>query len=111
MTKQEAFTIAFFRIHFSSSFAKVGQIASAIWGLDGARELSGRPKESGLQIIGQGLVIQMEDALGLDRCESDDMEMKEGYCGKCRHVQFYLSHPSKDPTECGECGEMGVNTH
>lgn len=105
MTLSEARTIAALRIHFGCSFSKLAGVARAIWGESGCLRMTGMNHPYGAP-LGQDLVVVMEDALGLDRCESDNMIFNEQICLKCHHTQWYLSYPGDTAKECSNCGEM-----
>lgn len=104
MTKQEACALAFLRVRHNYSFALLSQAARAIWGSGWVDARSQRKGDD--QIKGQGLVIAMEDTLGLETCESDDCSLDQCHCKSCQKTDFYLTSKNDGPKQCFHCGEM-----
>jgi len=100
MGPAEANMIAMWRCHFGCSFNKIELMAKAVWGRECARFMAGKT-----HTIGQGLVVEMENILGLKRCESDDMELLEQICTSCNHIQMAITYATDTPKECSECGK------
>lgn len=98
--------LAFLRIKEGYSFGLIGQAARSIWGLDWIEKNSRR--KGGDQIHGQGLIMEMEDVLGMERCESDDMILAECHCHECRRTDFYITPRADISRECAWCGSERV---
>ena len=105
MTKPEAIMLAFLRMRHGYSFGLLCQSARAIWGEEWvAANCNGR--KGGDQIRGQGILIVMEDTLGLETCESDKMTLAQCHCQNCRETDFYITPPEDVPKQCGHCGSQ-----
>jgi len=97
----EANMIAMWRCHFGCSFNKIELMAKTVWGRECARYMAGDT-----HTIGHGLVTEMENVLGLNRTESDDMKLLQQVCIDCNHIQMAITYESDTPKECSECGKM-----
>lgn len=56
--------------------------------------------------IGVGLVMKMEDTLGIPRADSDRMVMEELLCMSCQRTQWSLCYETDTTKECAHCGKM-----
>ena len=105
MTKPEAIMLAFLRMRHGYSFGLLCQSARAIWGEEWvAANCNGR--KGGDQIRGQGILIVMEDTLGLETCESDEMTLAQCHCQKCLKTDFYITPPEDVAKQCAHCGNQ-----
>jgi len=101
ITETEARTVALLRMHFGCTFSKLAICCEALWDSKRCKEITGYGYGAPM---GQGMVVAMEDHLGLERCESDGMNMGEQRCASCNRYQMAISPASDTPKECGHCG-------
>ena len=94
-----------FRCHFGCSFSKIGLLFESAFG-GALGETFDITETTCRQRTGQIIVKWAERVLGLKPTESDEMEMYEGICQKCRGTAMYLSYTHDVPKQCRYCMEM-----
>lgn len=104
MTRADANMLAFLRVRHNYSFGLLCQAARAIWGEDWVS--ANCNAKGGDSIRGRCLVTGMENVLGLETCESDDMALAQCVCNDCKQVDFYLTPKADVAKQCGHCGGL-----